>query len=271
MPEPDTDELFQVPLAEFVRVRDEIAARRKASGDKEGAAEVRRARKPSVPAWAANQVVWHAPGEWERLLAAAGALRRAHERGAPPDELRRASRVQREALQACESRAADFLVAGGHAATPAVLQRASGTLQTLAYGSSDADPGRVREELAPPGFELLAGLSLAVPDRLPAEAALPGPEPSPPGHPDEVSAAAAKAIAAAEDRVAQARGSLAAARRRVEDHQQRLRALETELATERRACDEARRALGEAEAEESSADAVLGSLRQAGGARPAHG
>ena len=70
-----TDELYQVPLGEFTAARDALAARLKASGDKDAAAAARKARKPSIAAWASNQVVWHAGEEWQRLRAATQALR----------------------------------------------------------------------------------------------------------------------------------------------------------------------------------------------------
>ena len=50
----EADDLYGLPLGEFTATRDALAARLKAAGDKEAAAEVKRARKPSVPAWAAN-------------------------------------------------------------------------------------------------------------------------------------------------------------------------------------------------------------------------
>jgi len=292
MPDQDTDELYKVPLSEFVRVRDAIAARRKAAGDKDGAAEVRRARKPSLPAWAANQVVRNAPSEWERLRAAAAALRKGHEKGTSPDAIRQASREQREALQACESRAAGFLVASGHAATPAVVQKASGTLQALAYGAVDAEPGRVLEELSPPGFEVLAGMSLPAGGRAPAAPPAPAPDGPPPpaaGPKASVSSIAEgvrrrdeqsrdqereervvreeerarrrAAVEAAETRLAEGRRVLAAARKQVDEHEQRLAALEREIEAERRAADGARRAVGAAEAGAAAAEAALEALR----------
>jgi hypothetical protein len=298
MPEQDTDELYKVPLAEFVRARDTISARRRAAGDKDGAAEVKRVRRPTLPAWAANQVVWHAPSEWQRLQAAAGALRRGHETGASADELRRASREQREALQACESRAAGFLVASGHGATPMVVQKASGTLQALAYGVAGAEPGRVQEELPPPAFEALAGMGLGAPERRPeASTSAPSPAAPPPAAPARASvsslAEAARhraeaharerdsareeqqareeqrarrrvAIGAAEERLARATRALGQARTEVGAHEKKLQELEQAAETARRAADKSRRALAAAEAEAAAADAALEALRGGG-------
>ena len=294
MPEQDTDELYKVPLAEFVRARDTISARRRAAGDKDGAAEVKRVRRPSLPAWAANQVVWHAPAEWQRLQAAAGALRRGHEIGASADELRRAGREQREALQACESRAAGFLAASGHAATPAVVQKASGTLQALAYGVAGAKPGRVQEELPPPGFEVLAGMGLGAPERR-AEASTSAParasvsslaeaarhraeqhaqererareEQQARGQQkarEQERARGLAAIGAAEERLARATRALGQARTEVVAHERKRQELEQSAEAARRAADKARRALADAEAEAADADAALEALRGGG-------
>lgn len=182
------DELYQVPLEAFVAARDALAARLKAAGDKAGAAEVKGLRKPSVPAWAANQVVWRAGAEWARLQAAAAGLRRAHE-GGDSSVLRRAIREQREALLACEARAAAALAEDGHAAPPTVLRKVSGTLLALAHAAPGALAGRLAQEMAPPGFDALAGLALPQPpshERVepspgPGEdlLAAPGPEPEP--------------------------------------------------------------------------------------------
>jgi len=279
----ETDALFQAPLADFVRVRDEIVARRKAAGDKAGAAAVKAARKPSVPAWAANQVVWSAPGDWARLQAAAAALRRGHEAGASPDEIRQASREQREALSACESLAAGFLVAHGHAATPPVVQKAGATLQALAYGTADAKPGRVQEELSPPGFDAFAGLSVGVvPPREGAAGGTPAPAPSrqerPTAEPPASFAAAARrreeerarerrwaARAAAQERAVTAREALDAARTRVERSERRREELERALEAARAEVGEALQALAAAEAEVGAATAALEALREAVG------
>src|SRR5437868_2942872 len=100
-----SEPLYQVPLDEFTAARDALAARLKAAGDAPGAAAIKRLRKPSLPAWAANQIVWHAEPLWRRLREAAVALRTQHARAAAAVELRRAAAEQREALLAAEARA----------------------------------------------------------------------------------------------------------------------------------------------------------------------
>ncbi|MFN8096500.1 MAG: hypothetical protein U0599_30520 [Vicinamibacteria bacterium] len=271
----DSDALFRVPLADFVRDRDALAARLKAGGDKAGAAAVKAIRRPGVAAWAANQVVWRTPDAWERLQTAATALRRGHESGASADVLRQASRAQREALAACEARAAAFLVEHGHAATPAVLQKAAATLQALCYGAGAATPGRLVEELSPVGFDAVAGLSLppasgGEPPPAPpsvaeaaAGAAMPGRVPDETDETDaaprraEEAARLARARAGAREREAIARQALDAARDRAEECDRRCAALEQDLAEARAEADDARRALAAAQAEAQAAARAL--------------
>jgi hypothetical protein len=241
-----TDELYQVPLGDFTAARDALAARLKAAGDKEAAAAAKRARKPSVAAWAANQVVWHAGDAWDRLLSTTKALREKHENSASADELRQAGREQREALLACEARAAEQLGAHDHAASPAVLQKVAHTLLALAYGAPGVAPGRLDQELQPPGFEALAGMTLAAP--VPATVSSGGDKPTPPGR------AAQKA---AEARLAESRRAVLKARARLATDAERVAAAEKQLDAARRTCDDTRRKLEAAEAEEAAAQAAL--------------
>ena len=53
----EADALYALPLEQFVPERTLLAKALRAEGDKEGAAEVAKLPKPSVAAWAVNQVV----------------------------------------------------------------------------------------------------------------------------------------------------------------------------------------------------------------------
>jgi len=176
--------LFKLPLAEFVAARDALAARLKAEGRKAAAAEVKATLKPSVVAWAANQIFWREEFLYVRLQGAARRLRERQEQAAGSEELREAARAQREALVACLERVQALLVEAGHAPAPAVLQRVNNTLLALAHEPDGERAGRLTEALDPPGFEALAGLNL-VPLPLPREEPVPpatvsGAPPSPP-------------------------------------------------------------------------------------------
>ena len=267
------DEIYQVPLTQFAAVRDQMAARLKAAGDKAGSAELKRARKPTVPAWAANQVVWKAPDAWKRLQAATEALRKSHEENTSPEDVRQATREQREALRVCETRAADILAREGHAASPAVLEKVGNTLLALALGAPAATPGRLDHELQPPGFEVLTGLSLPPPEPR-AEAVVPTSSPAPASEVaavpvrqdaegkarDEESARRAAALAAAEAQRENTRRAVAEARARLASDEERLHALESEMTAARGSCEESRRRLEIAESELAASEARLRSL-----------
>ncbi len=285
------DELYQVPPDEFIAARDRIASRLTAAGDETAAAEVRRARKPNLPAWAANQVVWRAAPEWQRLKTTARMLRNKHETAAPAEELREAGRAQREALAACEARAAELLAQHGHVAEPAVLQKVGGTLLALAYGAPGVTPGRLERELPPPGFEAFAGLTLTRPEPRGvsrAHAAAPAPAPSRPlpatekpvrdaRHSEraeseraaraeaetkaEQERARRAALAAAEARHAEARRALLKARARLDSEEDRRAKIARELEAARHACEDARRALEAAEADAAEAETAVQRLR----------
>lgn len=169
----DVDRLYQVAPAEFVEARNALVARLKAGGQREAAARVKALARPSATAWAVNQLCWQARDFIERLLDSGEALRAAQESGAP-GALREAMRGRREALGSARDRALSLLRRAGHAATPAAEQRVSNTLLALGtYGRRLPDEivlGRLTQDLEPPGFDALAGLSLPEPPEPPATA-----------------------------------------------------------------------------------------------------
>jgi DNA repair exonuclease SbcCD ATPase subunit len=236
------DRLYELPLEEFTKARDELARRLTAAGDAKAAAEVKRARKPTLPAWAANQVVRKAPEEWERLRRAVRELRERHGRRGAATSLREAARAQSDALKACERQAARLLAEHGHPAGPALLHTVVRTLLALAHGAPGATPGRLERPLEPPGFEALAGV--APPAAASSQAAIERSGSRPKA--DEARAAALRAARMrrekAQARVLEARTRLAAEDRRVKD-------LERQLEAAHRARDQARRELRSAESD----------------------
>src|SRR5207253_5292734 len=73
----EIDRLFELSPDAFVAARDDLAKRLKAEGRSEEAARVRSLRRPTVAAWAANQVARRNPGDLQELLDAGAALRQA--------------------------------------------------------------------------------------------------------------------------------------------------------------------------------------------------
>jgi hypothetical protein len=157
------DQLFALPLSEFIAARNALAARLKKEGDAGASARVKGLARPSISAWAVNQVYWHDRDAYERLVAAGDALRTAQERmltGRGAD-VREVMRARQEAARGVVERAMRFLRESGNAATDATRQRVAVTVDALAaYGSEPRGHahGRLERDLDPPGFEALSFL-----------------------------------------------------------------------------------------------------------------
>jgi len=139
-------ELYQVPLTQFVAERKRLATDLKAAGDAAGAKRLADRKRPTVSAWAINQLYWHARDAFDELLATAEQLRKGH---------LKASAAHRDAIAKLRKRAATILEDSGHAATEATLRRVATTLSALAAaGGFDPDPpGTLAADRDPPGFE----------------------------------------------------------------------------------------------------------------------
>jgi hypothetical protein len=153
--ETDIDRLYQLPLDQFTAARNALA---RTAGDE--AADVRQLTKPSIPAWAVNQLYWKDRDLYDTLIDAAGALRKTHKTilGGRRADLREPSRAHEEALDAALKGALAVLQEAGHPVTDATRQ---GVLTTLRALPTNDPPGRLTETLQPGGFEMLQGLSIA--------------------------------------------------------------------------------------------------------------
>ena len=67
--EDDVDALFKLPLAEFTGARNDLAARLKRERRADDSKLVKALAKPSISAWAVNQLHWNHREAFERLLA----------------------------------------------------------------------------------------------------------------------------------------------------------------------------------------------------------
>jgi hypothetical protein len=190
--------LYQAPLDQFVSERKRLAAELKAAGDKEGAARFAKLGRPTVSAWAVNQLWWHARDAFDDLLSSAERLRLGDVA---------ASRAHRDATASLRARAATLLTEGGHGAPEATLRRITTTLSALAAnGGFDPDaPGALAADRDPPGFGAAGFEALSAPPP-PAPAARKPSEPAPKSAP--------RATAGKEDADARARAE--AERQRLE-------------------------------------------------------
>ncbi len=179
---PDPSTLYELPLEEFTGARDALARRLKESGDAEGARQVKSLRKPSVAAWAVNQLARSAPAELSGLMEAGERVGSAQQKafsGSGRDELQRATAERSRLLDRLVSKAGGILEGAGHAATRATLDLVADTLRATATDEETASlvrEGRLAKEVrAPSGFEGFLGLAPAQPGEArsaPAKASL---------------------------------------------------------------------------------------------------
>ena len=166
----ELDALFTLPLAGFTAARNALVKRLKQSERSDEAAKVMALPKPSISAWAVNQLYWKHRSEFDRLLAAGAHASEAHaaQLAGKKGDVRGALAARREAISALLNLADGLLRAEGHSASPETMRRIETTLETLSASSSLAEastPGRLTDDVGPLGFESLTGL---VPDVKPA-------------------------------------------------------------------------------------------------------
>ena len=151
-------ELYRAPHDDFVTERKRLAKELTAAGDKSAATVLAKLSRPSVSAWATNQLYAHARELFDELFESAARLREGDlEAGAE----------HRRLTAKLVARAAEILKAAGHGASESTLRRVSANLAALAAaGGFDPDPpGALKHDRDPPGFDVLAfGASLGETD-----------------------------------------------------------------------------------------------------------
>ncbi len=183
----ELDELYAGPLAEFVSRRNDLAKALKRAGRKDDAATVKALKKPSLQAWAINQIVRRRPDVLHAVFDALDRVKAAQLGGAPESErpaLADAMAEERAALAAVESTAQSILEQADQAATKATLDRVVRSVRASAVEPSRREQlmlGQVTEDVADAGFsdlaaQLAGGLVPAAPKATPT----PKPPPSPP-------------------------------------------------------------------------------------------
>ena len=246
------DQLFQGPLDAFTDARNALAKSAKRP-------DVKALAKPSLPAWAVNQLHWHHRQVLDRLVAASEAVRAAHQRvlAGESTDIARADQVHLEALREAAAAARGVLTAGGHAITPSTLDAIRDTLQALP--SPDAN-GRLTRPLSPRGLEALAGLVFAA--RVPGPAAAPPAAPRP--TPSLAAGAASKAAAAGDAAAAKAaRDKAKVAEKAAKEREAARRKAEAVLAGAREALAEADAAVEQAERDLATSQARRVAAREA--------
>ena len=159
----DIDALFQLPLTEFTAARNTLATRLKKAGDAEEAERVKALTKPSVPAWAVNQLYRQHRIIFDRLLDAGERFRNAQtsQLAGKSADIRAPLEARRAALSELTGHAAKILAESGSSAAPDTMRRVTTTLEALStYARIPDTPqaGRLIDDVQPPGFEALAAL-----------------------------------------------------------------------------------------------------------------
>ena len=156
--ETDLDALFQLPLTEFTGERNALAARLKKGGRGDEASLVKALAKPPVSAWAVNQLYWNHRETFDALLASGERFHKS-QTSAKVADMRAALDTRREALTELTDLASSLLQDAGHNPSLDIIRRITSTLEAISVYASRADaprPGRLTQDVDPPGFESLA-------------------------------------------------------------------------------------------------------------------
>ena len=164
--EPDIDALYELPPEQFIAARDRLFKQLRDDGRSADAQRVKSQRRPTVPAWAINQVVRQHQREVDELLAAGEDLRRAQQRalsGKGGGDLREASERRRNALRAVAQAAEATLEQADRASAPH-LEAIRTTFEAASLdqqAAAELREGRLVKEFdAPAGFGDVTGLTL---------------------------------------------------------------------------------------------------------------
>jgi hypothetical protein len=181
--ERELDDLYGLPLGEFTAGRNELAKRLKKAGQTSEAESVGALAKPSISAWAVNQLA-RREADRVRELAEAGeelvAAQKAALAGKGAERFDGASRRQREAVRDLARTAAGLLEDAGNRPSAAVKERIASSLRAASMdpeGRRLLEHGRLQEDFESAGLDLLAGFApgpgkRAAPPKRPSEARL---------------------------------------------------------------------------------------------------
>jgi len=155
----DLNALFTLPLTEFIGARKLLVTRLKKDGRSADAEYVQSLTKPSISAWTVNQVYWQHRDAFDRLLTTGQRFHKAQTSGKMAN-MREALDARRDALSDLSNLATTLLRDAGHNASIETIRRITTTLEALSVYASHSDgptPGRLTQDVDPPGFESFAG------------------------------------------------------------------------------------------------------------------
>ena len=167
--EPSIDDLFELSPDRFTAARDQLAKVLRDGGDRESASSVKALRKPTLIAWALNQLSRRERPALESLIESGEALRAAQRKaltGVEAAPFRAAMEQRRKLVRQLTRRGMQILREAGRGpqAAEEEIARTLETVSTDAEAATAMLQGRLEKPLSgSSGFEAFSGLSL-VPD-----------------------------------------------------------------------------------------------------------
>jgi hypothetical protein len=157
------DALYRGSLETFTHDRNALSAELRKGGDRAAADRVKALPKPSLTAWAVNQVWWTNRPVFEGMVEAGARLKKAHLTwsGGGAADVRAAAEERRHAVRAVVD-AAVAALGDPKSVAPDMQYRISGTVEALASGEvSGVTPGRLSKDVQTSGLEGLGALAAA--------------------------------------------------------------------------------------------------------------
>lgn len=160
----ELDRLYDLPLGEFISARDRLAAELREQGDRGAATQLKKLRRPTLSAWAVNQLVRSRRSDIQELLSVGDDVRAAQRAALSGDAakgMREITVRRRRVVDRLLDRAEVLLAEAGHATGRPTLDKIGDTLMAATVDEKAAEAvraGRLGRELeAPSGFEAAAG------------------------------------------------------------------------------------------------------------------
>jgi hypothetical protein len=146
------DQLYQLPLEDFTAARNALA--------KEGGnSAIKKLEKPTLPAWAVNQLYWTQRKLYDEVIKTSTQVRTAHKQAlaGKSADVRAAETFHGEAMRKAKEAIRRILEEAGSTASDAVMTPVAETLDAL---PTTDEPGRLVRPLRRTGFEALQGITI---------------------------------------------------------------------------------------------------------------
>lgn len=152
------DQLYQLPLDEFTAARNALA---KKTSDN----SVKKLEKPTLPAWAVNQLYWRQRKLYDELIKTSTQVRTAYKKMLAGDkaDVKAAETFHAEAMRKAKDAIRRILEDAGNSDSDAVMTPVTETLDAL---PTTDEPGRLTRPLRRTGFEALQGVTITAKARL---------------------------------------------------------------------------------------------------------